>query len=309
MSDVILDALMQLFALIIDIDENNKISEREKEVVRSFLTQQLNRKLAEKYMIIFEEYLLQFHKDDYYQNPEKKRKRRTLTERKIISICEKINEELQQNQKIYVIIQLIEFISLGELVSEKETEFLKRVSNTFRIPKAEFRNIFSFIVGTVHDIPDKDKVLVVNNKERCHYDLIKHKFEPHISGELFFLRIESTRTYVLRYYGYADIYLNSQNIVSGRTYAFEHGSSVRSQSMKTIFYTDVSGRFSTVEPGSNITVAAKDVTYWFKNTYNGIQKFNMNAKSGTLVAVMGGSGVGKSTLINVLNGTLTPNKG
>jgi ABC-type multidrug transport system ATPase subunit len=35
----------------------------------------------------------------------------------------------------------------------------------------------------------------------------------------------------------------------------------------------------------------------------------MNAKSGTLVAVMGGSGVGKSTLINVLNGTLTPNKG
>ncbi|MEE4116438.1 MAG: ATP-binding cassette domain-containing protein, partial [Marinilabiliaceae bacterium] len=38
-------------------------------------------------------------------------------------------------------------------------------------------------------------------------------------------------------------------------------------------------------------------------------KFNMNAKSGTLVAVMGGSGVGKSTLINVLNGTLTPNKG
>lgn len=309
MSDAILEALMQLFALIIDIDENNKISEREKEVVRSFLTQQLNRKLSEKYMIIFEEYLLQFHKDDYYQNPEKRRKRRTLTARKIVSICEKVNEELQQNQKIYVIIQLIEFISLGELVSERETEFLTTVSNAFKIPKAEFRNIFSFIVGTVHDIPDKDKVLVINNKERCHYDIIKHKFEPHISGELFFLRIESTKTYVLRYYGYADIYLNSQNILSGRTYAFEHGSSIRSQSMKTIFYTDVAGRFSSIAPGSNITVAAKDVTYWFKNTHNGIQKFNMNAKSGTLVAVMGGSGVGKSTLINVLNGTLKPNKG
>lgn len=309
MSEPILDALMQLFALIIDIDENNKISEREKEVIRSFLTQQLNSELAEKYMVIFEEYLLLFHKDDYYQDSIKKQKRRTLAANKITSICEKINEELQQTQKIFLLIQLIEFIALGELVSEKEMAFLSKVATSFNISKQEYNNIFSFIVGTVHDIPEKDKVLVVNNTEKCMYEDIKHKYDPNFSGELFFLRIESTRTYILRYNGYSDIYVNSQNIISGRTYTFEHGSSVRSQAIKTIFYTDVDGMFTKISLDSKISVTAKDVTYRFKNTKNGVQKFNMRSRSGTLVAIMGGSGVGKSTLINVLNGSLIPQSG
>jgi len=309
MSEPILDALIQLFALIIDIDENNRISEREKEVIRQFLIQQLNHELAQKYMVLFEEYLLLFHKDDYYQDHSKRIKRKTLTARKIIGICNKINEELQQSQKIYVVIQLIEFIAMGEVISEKETHFLSTVASTFNIPKKEYNNIFTFIVGTVHDIPDKEKILVVNNVEKCMYDEVKHKYDPNFSGELFFLKIESTRTYILRYYGYNDLYLNSQNIVGGRTYSFEHGSSIRSQTINTIFYTDVVGMFSVIESDSKISVTARNVTFRFKNTQNGIQKFNMKARSGSLVAIMGGSGVGKSTLINVLNGNLKPQTG
>lgn len=309
MNEPILDALMQLFALIIDIDENNKISEREKEVIRLFLTQQLNNELSQKYMTLFEEYLLIFHKDDYYQDPVRKNKRKTLTSKKIIGICNKINVELQQNQKIYVIIQLIEFISMGELVSKKEKDFLSIVSNAFNIPESEFNNIFSFIVGTVHDIPDKDKVLVINNTEKCLYEDIKHKYDPNFSGELFFLRIESTKTFILRYYGYIDLYLNCQNIIGGRTYAFEHGSSIRTHNINTIFYTNVVGMFTSISSESKIAVTARDVTFRFKNTVNGIQKFSMKARSGSLVAIMGGSGVGKSTLINVLNGNLKPQKG
>lgn len=309
MSEAIVDALIQLFALIIDVDEENVVSEREKEVIRNFLTQQLNRELARKYMLRFEEYLLLYHKADYYQDTKKKEKRKVLAEKKICDICTKINEELQQNQKVYLVIQLIEFISLGEVISKKEANFLKNVSRSFNIPDNEYQNIFNFIVGTVHDIPEKDKILVVNNLEKYKYEKVKHKYDPNFSGELFFLRIESTKTYILRYSGYADIYLNSQNIISGRTYSFEHGSSIRSPIINTIFFTDVTGMFSELFTGSRISVTAKDVSFWFKNTQNGIQKFNMQARSGDLVAVMGGSGVGKSTLINVLNGNLKPDRG
>ncbi|MBN1388079.1 MAG: ATP-binding cassette domain-containing protein [Bacteroidales bacterium] len=309
MSEAILDALIQLFALIVDVDEENIVSEREKEVIRSFLTQQLNSELAQKYMVIFEEYLLLFHKADYYQDSSKKEKRKHLAGKKICDICEKMNEELQLSQKIFVVIQLIEFISLGEVISKKESDFLESVARTFRIPDNEYWNIFNFIVGTINDIPERDKILVVNNTEKCKYEDVKHKYDPNISGELYFLRIESTKTYVLRYSGYADIYLNSQNIVSGRTYSFEHGSSVRSPTLNTIFFTDVVGMFSEIFAKDKISVTAKDVSFWFKNTQNGIQKFNMHARSGTLVAVMGGSGVGKSTLINVLNGNLKPDRG
>jgi len=309
MSEAIVDALIQLFALIIDVDEENIVTEREKEVVRAFLTQQLNSELAEKYMITFEEYLLLYHKADFHQESAKREKRKSLVEKKICGICSKINEELQQNQKVFVIIQLIEFISLGEVISNREANFLQTVARSFNIYEDEYRNIFSFIVGTIHDIPDKDKIVVVNNLERYKYEDVKHRYDPNFSGELYFLRIESTKTYILRYSGYADLYLNSQNILRGRTYSFEHGSSIRSPSINTIFFTDITGMFSEIFKGSKISLTATNVSFWFRNTQNGIQKFNMHARSGTLVAVMGGSGVGKSTLINVLNGNLKPNRG
>ena len=47
----------------------------------------------------------------------------------------------------------------------------------------------------------------------------------------------------------------------------------------------------------------------FKNSDNGIQDFNFYEEFGQLVGIMGGSGVGKSTLLNVLNGNLKPMMG
>jgi len=44
----------------------------------------------------------------------------------------------------------------------------------------------------------------------------------------------------------------------------------------------------------------------FKNSDNGIRNFTFYEEYGQLVGIMGGSGVGKSTLLNVLNGNLKP---
>jgi len=57
MSEAILKALMQLFALIVDIDEVQEISDRERDIIRAFLTRQLSSELVDKYMIVFDEFL------------------------------------------------------------------------------------------------------------------------------------------------------------------------------------------------------------------------------------------------------------
>ena len=46
MSEAILKALMQLFALIVDIDEVQEISDKEREIIRAFLSRQLNQELV-----------------------------------------------------------------------------------------------------------------------------------------------------------------------------------------------------------------------------------------------------------------------
>ncbi|MCK4464080.1 MAG: ATP-binding cassette domain-containing protein, partial [Bacteroidales bacterium] len=123
------------------------------------------------------------------------------------------------------------------------------------------------------------------------------------------MNIVSTNTYILRYLGDDDLYLDGQNIFSGRTYTFNHGSSIRSSSIKTVYYTDVVGKFSEAALESKISITAHDVVFRFTNSENGIQEFNLHEGSGKFVGIMGGSGVGKSTLLNVLNGNLKPQGG
>ncbi len=309
MSEPILKALMQLFALIIDIHKEKEITESEKGIVRSFLFRQLNSELTEKYMGIFDHYLDLYHKYDIQKDSIEDRKLTSLTSMRILGICEDINKELEQKQKIYVIVQLTEFISFDEEVTEKELEFLESVASAFNIPQYEFYNIRGFIIGPVTDIPEMDRILVIDHHETCKYKNVKHIYNKNLSGEIIFLYIPSTNTYILRYLGNDDLYLNCQHILPGLTYAFEYGSSIRNPRMNTLYYGDVSGQFSEITSGSKIFVSANNVIFNFKNSDNGIQNFNFHEESGRLVGIMGGSGVGKSTLLNVLNGNLEPESG
>ncbi len=309
MSEAILKALMQLFALIIDIDEVQEVSDKEKAIVRSFLARQLSSELVEKYMEVFDEYLHLYHDDRITKGSLKERKRTSLTAVRILGICEKINEELEQRQKIYVIIQLIEYLAYGLEIDEKELDFLETVAVAFNIPEEEYKNILRFTAYSIGQIPQKERVLLINNEETIEYDKMHHICYPHLLGELSFLSIESVQTYILRYNGTEDMFLNGQYLHAGTSYTFEHGSSIRGQSMDPIYYSDVAGLFSKSFIKTRLTFVARDVEFRFKNSDNGIQDFNLNEESGRLVGIMGGSGVGKSTLLNVLNGNLKPKFG
>ncbi len=309
MSEAILKALMQLFALIVDIDELQEISEKEKAIVRSFLSRQLSSELVEKYMKEFDEYLKLYHESHLDKGSIRQKKRTTLTAVRILSICEKINEELEQTQKIYVVIQLVEYIAYGIEIREQELEFLQTVASAFNISDLEYENILNFVAFSLKEIPGKEKVLVLNDEDTPGTRGVKHIHKKGLQGELYILNISSVNTFVLRYHGKEDLFLNGQLIHSGLTYTFEHGSSVRGQQISPIFYSDVAGVFSSFLLESKISFVAKDVEFRFKNSDNGIHDFNFQEESGKLVGIMGGSGVGKSTLLNVLNGNLKPQQG
>ncbi len=309
MSEAILKALMQLFALIVDIDELHDISDRERDIIRSFLNRQLSSELVDKYMTVFDEYLSLYHQDRITKGSLREKKRTSLTAVRILGICEKINEELEQKQKIYVIIQLIEYIAYGIEIREKELDFLQTVASAFNIPEEEYENILRFVAYSLEEIPRKEKVLVINNEEKCEFENAHHIYSSHLSGTVSVLSIASVNTYSLRYHGKEDLYLNGQHLQAGTTYTFEHGSAIRGQSIDPIYYSDVAGIFSKSSTSARLTFVARDVEFRFKNSENGLQEFNLQEGSGKLVGIMGGSGVGKSTLLNVLNGNLEPMSG
>jgi len=309
MSEAILKAMMQLFALIVDIDEIQEISEKERSIIRAFLSRQLNSELTEKYMAIFENYLEHYHHDAIDKQSLRRKKRTSLTAVRILSICEQINEELEQKQKIYVIIQLVEYIAYGIEIRDTELEFLQTVATAFNIDDDEYQQILNFVIYSLKDIPEKESVLIINGEHDVGVEGVHHKHNHYLEGIISFLNIKSVNIYVLRYQGKEDLFLNGQHILPGITYTFDHGASIRGQKIDTIYYTDVAGVFSVASFDSRISFIARDVEFRFKNSSNGIQNFNLSEESGRLIGIMGGSGVGKSTLLNVLNGNLKPQQG
>jgi ABC transport system ATP-binding/permease protein len=309
MIETILNALIQLFALISDVQDISEISSREKDIVRLFLSRQLNNELVTRYMDMFNEYVTQYYLEKIDRGSIKDMKRTSLTAVKILGICEKINEELQQKQKLYVLVQLMDFILFGAEITDNELEFLETVSTAFNIPEAEFQNIKSFILKSVSDIPEKKNVMIINSTHENEYIGIKHLFRENLKDSILLLHIESTNSYILKYSGKEDLFLNGQNIFSGQTYTFDHGSTIRGSVTDTIYYSEISSIFTEETFKLKISIDAIEVNLRFKNSEYGIQNFNYHEESGNLVGILGGSGVGKTTLLNILSGITKPQSG
>jgi len=309
MSETILNALVQLFALINDIHDDTVITNRKRELVRTFLSRHLNNDLVTRYLKEFNEYLAMYNSEHIKRDSIKDRKRISLNAVKILGICEKINEELQQKQKIYVLIQLIDYITLDEIITGTELDFITTVADSFFIPLTEYRDIKNFIMINPLDIKEKRKVIYIDNKKHPELKEIKHILYENLKGNISFLYIASTNTYILRYQGKDDLYLNGQIINSGQTYIFDHGSSIRGSGIKTIYFSEISSHISEAASEFKVSLDSSDVSFRFRNSENGIHNLNFHGESGKLIGILGGSGVGKSTSLSILSGTLKPQSG
>jgi ABC-type multidrug transport system ATPase subunit len=309
MSETVLDALVKLFALIGDIHDETVLTSKGKDIVRIFLARHLNNELVARYMNKFEEYLTLYNSENIAKGTIADRKRISLNSMRILAICEKINEELQQKQKIYVLVQLLDFISLGQEITGTELDFLQTVSAAFNVPGKEFQDIKHFILDSADSVPEKGRVLKIDNIKQSENSHVKHILNEYLKGTIFFLNIASTNSFILRYSGGEDLYLNGQVIYPGQTYIFDHGSSIRGAGIKTVFYSEVVSQITEAAYDFKICLDANDVSFNFRNSGNGIHDLNFHEESGKLVGILGGSGVGKSTTLSILNGTLRPQNG
>lgn len=304
MSERILRALMQMFAIIARVDGINNTG---RAIVQSFLKQQLSLDQVETYLAVFDEFL------EAHLNASKKKegaaKRTSLNSVKVLRICTQINQELEQPQKVIVLIRLMEFIHSSGEATEQELEFVKTVAETFNIPDEEYQLLKSFIEDEITTIPDNNRVLAINSKLNGYSNSSRHIHCDTMTDEVRVLQIQSVGMYVLRIFGKMSLQLNGQSISSDRIHIFTPGSSIRSSKVKPIYYSDVITRFLSDESKARITFEVKSLEYKFKGGKLGLRDVNINEESGKLIGIMGGSGAGKSTLLNVLNGNEHPSGG
>ena len=304
MSERILRALMQMFAIIAKVDG---VTNTGRAIVEAFLKQQLNKEQVEKYLVIFDEYI------EAQQAGSKKKdgaaKKTSLNSVKVLKICTQINQELEQPQKIIVLIRLLEFIHSSDEISEQENEFVSTVAETFNISTEEYLQLRSFVEDNAEKTPNSSDILVINNKENGYNNQCKHIFCDTLSSDVRVLQINSVGMYVLRIYGNVELQLNGQGISKERVHVLTPGSSLRSSKIKPIYYSDIISRFLADSSQARISFEARNIEYKFKGGKLGLRNINIREESGKLIGIMGGSGAGKSTLLNVLNGVEIPSAG
>ena len=305
MSEKILKALMQLFAIIARPQSND--SDR-RGVVEAFLKRQLNQELVKQYLGFF---------DEYYQEAQEKQKKSSQDRRtaaisvRVLRICNDINDQLTQDQKIIVLVQLLEFCkSEGSEISQLELEFIQSVSESFNVDQAEHNLIKNFILDPFTSVPKSPGVLIIDNKESHEDSEVKHLCNEDVKGQVWVLFVHSAGMYFVRFTQTGELYMNGQLLQEDKVYPFNPGSSLRDPKSSPIYYSDIIKQFLPEElQASRVVYEVNNLEYRFRSGQIGIHPMSFEEESGRMVGIMGASGAGKSTLLSVLNGINPPFSG
>ncbi len=302
MSERILKALMQLFAILAHVGGE---SDAGREFVRQFLEEQLNKDLVNEYLLVFDRF---FNEQNKKREGLKARKRTSLNSVKILKICTEVNKELTQKQKVYVLVQLLEFIHQDDHDNEQAIEFVETVADAFNITTEEYKLISDFVKSKEEELPKTNCLLLINNHEKYdgeHYHIRSEK----LNGQVRILNVKSVNMLFMKYYGRTELQLNGQLIYPAKTYVLTQGSSLRGNNVSPIYYSDIINQFLSDSEQEKTSFTIEKITYKFKNGNIGLHQMSLNEESGNLIGIMGASGAGKSTLLNVLNGNYKPSKG
>ena len=306
MKETVLNALLQLFAIIANVSEDG-VSFKARSIVKTFLRQHLKTNLINKYLVVFDQYL-EIHHPHLFGGGISPSKQTLSDSDRLKRIATEINRSLLQREKFIVFLRLVEFINEDDVMTQKELAFIKTVADTFNISNAEHDNTKAFVLDACNDI-EKDKILVIDNKKKAFIRGIRHFQDKELEGRIAILHHASTDTFVFRYLGNMNLFLNGHNIIPERFELLDQGSLINGAKIDPIYYSDISKKFHHREETSKIFFVAENIEYTFKNSNKGIKKFSFSKESGNLIGIMGGSGAGKSTLLNILSGKLKPQQG
>jgi ABC-type multidrug transport system ATPase subunit/uncharacterized tellurite resistance protein B-like protein len=308
MSEEILRALMQLFAIIAKQDEGVEITQVE--YVKNFLQQQLSDEKVKEYFALFEEHAGLISTEIEEEDEEKDRKKLTSVRDsvRILGLCKKINKTLTQKQKVVVLVRLFEIVNADRKFTDQRMAIINTVAEVFKVSKEEFGSIESFVIKNEADELDDLNILIINDDAKK-YRKAKKILTKELDTNIFILQIKSVDLYFLKYTGNENLYLNGLPIRNDRIYLFANGSTVKLPKSAPVYYSDVAAHFLADITTSQISYTAKNLEFRFPNGNIGIRNISFSENHGKLIGIMGSSGTGKTTLLNVLSGIESPSKG
>jgi ABC-type multidrug transport system ATPase subunit len=316
MRESVLHALIHIFAILSTVNPAG-VTSRGRKILRTYLRRYLNQELEEEYFKLYENNLQFYEKELKAVDEGELSDENSLIAFQITNICRQIKKGLFIEERMIVFLQLLEFVYEDGTISEQETSIVDIVARTFNISQKEKNNSSAFMLGMRYDKISTDCFLAIEGEDNigeaassyANYHEWHHMVSRGLKGTIYVLFIESTEHMLFVYQGKVPLHFKGRNVAPLRPYLLDPGVNLRGHGMAPLYYTTIFRKFVHANFVEDIVFEGQNLEYHFKGSDNGIQPMNFSVKSGNLIGIMGGSGVGKSTLLNILNGKLKPEHG
>ena len=214
------------------------------------------------------------------------------TQGSVRSICSALQGKIKTREKSLLLLRLMEFCGYREGHGD---DLFKAMVETLEIPEEQFKMFADFVANReteqvmLHQLEDTEGQL-------------KTLLDPH-SGMLLFT-----------YTGPDTVMLNDVPVLSGAYQVWLQSSVLKGKNRKPVYYSTILRAYqgaNGLEEDKNhqVEFCGRDINFRFPNSNNGTHNLSFTLQSGELLAIMGGSGTGKTTLLSLLNGSMRPQEG
>ena len=208
------------------------------------------------------------------------------------SICKELKTKISHKEAALLLLRLMEFCNY----KEGHTDYMfTTMAKTLQISDAQFKVFVDF----------------VNNRQNEH--VMIHQLED-TKGELKTLLDPETGMLLFTYTGPDTVVLNDVPVLSGAYQVWLQSSVLKGANGKPVYYSTIldvykSAKGLDVDKTEEVEFCGRNINFRFPNSDNGMHDLSFTLRNGELLAIMGGSGTGKTTLLSLLNGTLRPQEG
>jgi ABC-type multidrug transport system ATPase subunit len=290
MNESILNGLLNLFAVfasIVKIEKGQAV-----QAIHSYLSSHFGVRSHQEHIRLYHELRSMYDDSLYAINKENV----------VHNICKQMCIKLTAEDQLLLLVRFMEFAYKNSDEFGVHQRMFRAVSEIFQIPQAEFDEACAFIEGR-----PSSSSLSISAEEKG--ESSNHLRREGMEGAINVWFIKRFDRYLLTYRGGGTVFMNDIPLAPGMFYSWQHSSVVKGAHFLPVYYSNLPAVFNKDKQSERVYLSGRNIDFRFSNSTAGLHNFSFDLESGQLLAIMGGSGVGKSTLLSILNGSLRPDRG
>lgn len=290
MNEIILNGLLNLFAIFTSLAKVDP--ERARSAVILYLSSYFGIRSNKEYIELYDEALSMYSDPDFVIDKE----------RVILSVCTQLKPKLIVEEQLLLLLRFMEFAYNNDSDGfTSNLELFRQIADIFGIEPEIYADIFAFVTGKPAEC-----ILTIGANEA---EAANHIVRKGLEGEIRVLLLQKYNRVIFVYHGNGTVFMNDIPVTRDVFYSWQRSSVIKSPLFQPVYYSEVLTVFNKDKQKDRIILSGRDINFRFPKSENGLHNFSFNLEDGQLVAIMGGSGVGKSTLLGILNGNIIPQEG